>query len=461
NYREMKENDLEKELYFFKGDFTTLFGDESVEKELKKGFKENEAQRKTILKLIKKQLQEDFVKHSCIKKLYDGKYKRDIIEKASLHVKKEIYRLPSVIVNNLLHLLNSSEDCIWDVRMLDVVGDDALHHLKMILSNATELRLRCYTENNGQVDESKGQLLPSFLVKDGTDPETFSSELILRYYQTAIPLVYAIEVENSQEIVEQRIGQTSLYDPSDLNNAIAYILMKNQEKAKEHLKKANETYITSEPMQLILHILCNIYIKDEGISKPFLDNLKNRVLDSKNIDAMNTFGYALQKTGDNKEAIKVLEKSVDESPNDVTTLTLLLLAYKKEGMTAEYENLLRTHPALEEIDRLRNNLEETKKLLEVANEKVQKKASNIDDLTQQLSRSRQMLEDKKLEALDHSAEKKNLQSELLIANSNLKEEKLRSEEKALDLSSQVRTLHEKLLTANNNLTEEKQRSETE
>ncbi|CAH1803255.1 unnamed protein product, partial [Owenia fusiformis] len=163
NYCEMEESDLKRELFFFKGDFTTLYGNKSVEDDLKKAFEENKARRETILKLIKKQLNEDLVKHSCIKKMYDSKYKKELIKKTSLNVKKEIYRLPSVVVNNLLHLMNSNADCIWDIEELEGLERTNIHNLQMILSNALEVRLRCYTENNGQVDEEKGQLLPKLL----------------------------------------------------------------------------------------------------------------------------------------------------------------------------------------------------------------------------------------------------------------------------------------------------------
>ncbi|CAH1802694.1 unnamed protein product [Owenia fusiformis] len=303
NYCEMEESDLKRELYFFKGDFTTLYGDKSVEDDLKKAFKENKARRETILKLIKNQLSEDLVKHSCIKKMYD------------------------------------------------------------------ELRLRCYTEGNGQVDEKKGQLLPKLLVKDGIEQSTFSTDLILRYYQTAIPLVYAIEEEKSRDTVE-KIGQTSLYDPSDLNNAIAYMLMQNPEKAKEHLIKANETCESSEPTRLIMHILCNMYIEDDNIIKSFLDNLKPKVIESKNPDTMNTYGVARQQKGDIGEAIEVLETSVEESPQDINSLTLLLSAYEEGGETTKKEYILNKHPALAEIHKLRNDLEKANHSLEIAEAEV-------------------------------------------------------------------------------------------
>ncbi|CAH1803270.1 unnamed protein product [Owenia fusiformis] len=398
NYSNMKENELKQVLYFFKGDFTTIFGDESIEVEMKECFKKNSEQRQTILKLIKSELKEDLVKHSCIKKIYDSKYKKELIKKESLHVKKELYRLPSVVVNNLLHLLNSNANSIWDVHDLEGLENDNIHHLKMALSNAAEVRLRCYAGNNGQVDEHQGKLLPDFLVSDNIGPDTFSEDLIMRYFYTAIPLAHAIEGENSAEAALEKFGKISLYDPSVLNTTIAYLLMRNTDKAKECLQEANKTFKTEDPTQLIMHILCNIYIDDDNISKPFLDKLAITVLDTKDIDSMNAYGNALLQKGHIDKAIEVLEKSVEKSVNDrrkVTSMTLLMTAYKKGNRTTEYETLMREHPEMEEINKLIYELDETKQLLKSENQKVVKMTSDIQDINQDLFQSRQTIDEEK------------------------------------------------------------------
>ncbi|CAH1793316.1 unnamed protein product [Owenia fusiformis] len=126
-------------LYFFKGDFTTLFGDESIETDLKKCFKES-PQREKIIQLIVEELEEDFVKHSCVKKIYDAKYKSKLIKKNQIHVKKELYRLPSVVINNLLHLIDNSITCVWDLpENHPKLNSKVIHNLKMTLSTSAEI----------------------------------------------------------------------------------------------------------------------------------------------------------------------------------------------------------------------------------------------------------------------------------------------------------------------------------
>ncbi|CAH1793360.1 unnamed protein product [Owenia fusiformis] len=386
---------MKKFLFVFKGDFTTLFGDESIEMELKKCFKEKSKQRKMVLKLIKKELNEDFVKHSCIKKIYDAKYKKEIIEKDSFHVKKELYRLPSVVINNLLHLLKSNTTCVWEITKLSGVNKENTHHLKMTLSTAAELRLRCYAQNNGQVDEDKGHFLPDILVGKGIDKKIFSKQLILRYFLTAIPLVNVMEearpeeddvlmslgdvsgdvdgetlraddVEEEGKDVLRSLKYANLYEASDLNKAMANILMNDTSAAKECMKRANElsSKINSSPTQMIMYILCNTYIKDDVISKPFFDSLKHQALETDGLDigVKNTLGNALIQKGDVEEATEVLEKTVDESKDKrkITSLALLKVAYEKGGNEGKLQEIRDEHPEIDVIQSLMNKISDSK-----------------------------------------------------------------------------------------------------
>ncbi|CAH1778618.1 unnamed protein product [Owenia fusiformis] len=419
------EETLDKLLFLFKGDFTTLYGDESIEKEMKERFKES-PKRDQVLRMIERELRKDFVKHSCIKKIYDAKYDREIIAKESIHVKKELYRLPSVVINNLLHLLKSPTTCVWKIEELSRIKKESIHNLKMTLSTAAEIRLRCYAESDGQVDEEKGQLLPDILVEN-EEKETFCKKLILRYFWTAIPLVRVIEeaessrIEKEQsknanldgkktdledgnghnktskcvnEVIEKvgneeqelrKTGQiehiiesletASLYDDSDLNKALAFLLMNDNDNAKKYLEKANEKYKNIgniSPTQYILYILCNTYIKDTKISDKFFDSLGGKGEGgkgegkSKSMDTagMNARGNALIQKERYEEAEKVLEESVDKSSKDekITALILLKTAYEEGGNVKNLKALRDEHPEIEEIQHLREKLKKSEEL---------------------------------------------------------------------------------------------------
>ncbi|CAH1793362.1 unnamed protein product, partial [Owenia fusiformis] len=280
---------MEKLLYFFKGDFTTLCGNKSIADKMKKCFMEF-SQRDNILELIEDELNEDFVKHSCIKKIYDAKYNKKLIKKNEIHVKKELYRLPSVVINNLLHLLKSDTTCVWDIKEIEGIDSEVIHNLQMTLSTAAEIRLRSYAKNNGQVDEDKDHLLPDILVGDKIEnkDDAFSKELILRYFLTAIPLVHAIEEgKHEKKGVEEVLkGKPCLYDPSDLNKAMAYLLMNDINKAKEWMKKANKRLydgtVEASPTQGILYILCNRHIDDKDMCEEFFKKMTSKVHEESN-----------------------------------------------------------------------------------------------------------------------------------------------------------------------------------
>ncbi|CAH1781211.1 unnamed protein product [Owenia fusiformis] len=362
---------LSKVLYLYKGDFEILYGEDSVADEMKDLFEKDGVKRNKIMAGIMKEFKDDLMKYSCTKKIYDAKFNEHLLTDIELSVKKELYRLPSVVINNLLHLLGSKTTCIWDVKQVKGLSDDNLHNLTMILALATEFRLRCYAENNGQVDEVKGQLFPDVFLKEKGKSEQFIEDLVLRYYMTAIPLVSSIEQHSHKrgetDVTEEQkgkallkaVGTQPLYDASLLNHAMAYLLIRKREKAKEYLGKANAEYLKREkPVdhnKLILQILLNMYIKDAYKSKEFL-NLGPRVIDASNSDVLNTLGNAFIQRGEPNEAEKVLKECAKKYGTD-ECYTLLTTALVKNRKGEELQKILTEKPELQLREDLKDGVD--------------------------------------------------------------------------------------------------------
>ncbi|CAH1794417.1 unnamed protein product, partial [Owenia fusiformis] len=465
-YPKMNKKELKALLYFFKGDFTTLFGNESLGAEMKEHFKADPTQWKVISDLIEKELEEDLVKYSCVKKMYNGKYERHMIEKDSFHIKKELYRLPSVVINNLLHLLKSDANCIWDVESLKRLTSEGVHHLKMVLSTAAELRLRGYVQINGQVDEEKGQLLPKLFVgKNIADAAAakITEKAILRYFTTVIPLAHAIEKERPKGNALESLVEISLYNPSNLNHAIAYILMQKLDQAKKWVKAANDEYKYTNTTELIMQILCNVYIKDTDISKQFLDSLKTGVLQDKDIDALNTYGNACLQQGEIEDATEALEESVHEAKDarKITSLTLLATAYSERDDPTKYETFLKEHPEIKEIEDLRSALDEKKALLEEEIGKGQKQSVLINTLEEKLAECRNRRTqnaEKECDRLTRKvAELENDLAEEKKSHNIVTEE---AENEARQYKSRIKSIGEQLSKSQNNFKKEKKQNQS-
>ncbi|CAH1793313.1 unnamed protein product [Owenia fusiformis] len=435
---------VKKLLFFFKGDFTTIFGDKQIEADMRKCFMKS-PQREQVMKMIVDELEDDFEKHSNVKKIYYAKYKRKLIEKDEIHVKKELYRLPSVVINNLLHLIGNNITCAWDITENNSkIHSDVIHNLKMMLSTSAEIRLRCYSNENGQVDVEKGELLPDIFVGTDVNKDVFGKSLILRYFLSAIPFVLAMEEakdrksnprtadkkakqghvartiirkENPRagnmgdaerkardidtlqyravpgheednkpgEYILRSLKSATLYDPSHLNKAMAYILMNDKRKAEEEMNKANEckTYDTS-PTQQIMYILCNTFIDNDSISKPFFDKWKDKALvnEEMDIDVKNALGNTLRQKGNVMEETEVLETSVDDSLKDrrkITSVTLLNYAYEQANNETKLQELHDKYPEIKEIQNMRNEL----KTLEDENAKHKAKVEKITEQNRQ------------------------------------------------------------------------------
>ncbi|XP_035686650.1 uncharacterized protein LOC118422910 [Branchiostoma floridae] len=124
-------------------------------------------------------------------------------------VKKELYRLPSMVVNGLGLFYALEAKTAWDIieEMADkgLLTKVALQNLKVAVSIATELRLRTYLSNDSQSDDIT-PMKRIDQVKDVTGTgETCSREVreltnvlpknvLVRFYQTLLPLEKTMSV---------------------------------------------------------------------------------------------------------------------------------------------------------------------------------------------------------------------------------------------------------------------------
>ncbi|CAH1793317.1 unnamed protein product [Owenia fusiformis] len=187
------------------------------------------------------------------------------------------------------------------------------------------------------------------------------------------------EEERHGDYILKSLKKANLYDDSNLNITMAYLLMNKSEEAIKWMKKANKDkeYMHSSQTRLILYILCNNYLEDnlndDSVSKPFFHNLRGEVLESKKMhgDVENTLGNVLLQRGGVKEAIEVLEKSLDDSSiKDSSKITLLYEAYKKDGNETKLQEMCDKYPEIKKIENLENQLKDSEEKNAKSEEKI-------------------------------------------------------------------------------------------
>lgn len=158
---------------------------------------------------------------------YNPKLGDQLQEGKPYEVKKEIYRLPSLILEALNHFYDLGKhnpwECIDVLQQKKIISQEAAENLKVAVSIATEMRLRTYLENQGQKEKMAIlQPLPIAEEKKEVSAELLAStfniphpEIMYRYYYSVIP--FYKQVQELCHIVTTMEGGNNLpFTSSDL-----------------------------------------------------------------------------------------------------------------------------------------------------------------------------------------------------------------------------------------------------
>ncbi|XP_019622328.1 PREDICTED: uncharacterized protein LOC109468524 [Branchiostoma belcheri] len=140
--------------------------------------------------------------HKALSALFEDakKYQEDIISLSrpgfQYDVKKEIYRFPTLTINNLGLCFVSKRNTPWDVidalRDNECVSETGAHNLRVAISVATFLRLQTYLAHGRQKEGITTLLILQQSERKSEEkdlPQKLPiSSLLMRFYQTNIPL---------------------------------------------------------------------------------------------------------------------------------------------------------------------------------------------------------------------------------------------------------------------------------
>ncbi|XP_078685966.1 uncharacterized protein LOC144918800 [Branchiostoma floridae x Branchiostoma belcheri] len=193
-------------------------------------------------------------------------------------VKKEIYRLPSMVVSGLGLFYALEAKTAWDIieEMADkgLLSKVASQNLKVAVSIATELRLRTYLSNDSQSDD----ITPMKRIDHGTDKvateETSASRVVreltdvlpkstlVRFYQTVLPLeemMSAMLKKSAGEDKEMAAGSltegTCLLDSSTRTKSLILLRLSQYQEAISLLEREIKQPETAQPPLGMTHHL--------------------------------------------------------------------------------------------------------------------------------------------------------------------------------------------------------------
>ncbi|XP_066293717.1 uncharacterized protein [Branchiostoma lanceolatum] len=191
-------------------------------------------------------------------------------------VKKEIYRLPSMVVSGLGLFYSLEGKTAWDIveEMADkrLLTEVASQNLKVAVSIATELRLRTYLSNDSQSDD----ITPMKRIDHGTDKVTteeicsrvvreltdvLPKSVLVRFYQTMLPLeemMSAVLKKTEGEdkgLTEGNLTEGSLLDPSARTKSLILLRLSQYQEAFSLLEDEIQQVETSPSAPEMTHHL--------------------------------------------------------------------------------------------------------------------------------------------------------------------------------------------------------------
>ncbi|KAI8496175.1 hypothetical protein Bbelb_260160 [Branchiostoma belcheri] len=263
-------------------------------------------------------------------------------------VKKEIYRMPSILLSSLGLFFGIKEKSSWEIiqalQSKGVINVEAEHNLKFAVSIATQLRLRTYLSNMGQKDNISTLPKASLEMSEGWKGEEeeevrpsaaiFGMEspaILFRFFETVLPLEESVGSlfsgkftgKKSSEVtpstlhprLESSLRTEEFYDSSLKNRALVHMRLLQYQDAKACL----EQYIaeTDEGDALQSSILIGQVLYHLGDYKGAVTcfrNLTDRRLSSKKdkISVVTFLGQAHHQNGNLQEASRCFEEALKE-----------------------------------------------------------------------------------------------------------------------------------------------------
>ena len=185
-------------------------------------------------------------------------------------VKKEVYRLTSLLVEQLSKFFGifgrCSWQCIQEMCKKKILTEGGGKNLLAALSITTELRLKCY-QNHGRQKEALPIIPQLSVTEKKSTPCTFTTAIV-RLYQSLIPLKSVVSgiievIENDviePEALVVAVFQTvDFIDVSPLTTAIAYLRVVQLPKAIDCLLSAKDNPMNNTSRVGVLLMLSNCY----------------------------------------------------------------------------------------------------------------------------------------------------------------------------------------------------------
>ncbi|XP_066263687.1 kinesin light chain 1-like [Branchiostoma lanceolatum] len=281
-------------------------------------------------------------------------------------VKKEIYRMPSILLSSLGLFFGIREKSSWEIvqalHTKGVINAEAEHNLKVAVSIATQLRLRTYLSNTGQKDNISTLSKASWesleeRKRDENEAypasDIFGMELhaiLFRFFQTVLPLEECVgsvfsskltgEKSSALEVtpntlhshIQMSFKTEEFYDSSLKNQALVHMRLLQYQDAKvcleKHIAESDEDD-ASQSSILIGQVM--YHLGDYAGAVTCFQNLADQKTHSikDRISILNFLGQALHQNGDLQESLRCFEKVLKElrkeegSESDLSETVLL------------------------------------------------------------------------------------------------------------------------------------------
>ena len=270
-----------------------------------------EQYKSEIREILNTKKKEDYltlVQRRTLKTLKDDLiiFKLKIIDQAlegkPFDAKKEIYRMPSILLELLSNLFNIEGDSNWDKvdaisKLMNLEGNvcEGCNNLKIILSLAGEQRLQAHIDTDGRENSH---------IKD--------ESIVFRFYYTAFPFFNLVK-----EIYHQMIDGSNKLNISILTESLSkYNLFDDSEFVKGMVNKR------------LMHLSCAE------------ENLLIAVKESPSFDAYNTLGTIQAALAKYKDALDNLRQGVELAKAEISgNLRHFLTAKSLQNMGNVYARL--------------------------------------------------------------------------------------------------------------------------